>query len=279
MHHLQAIVVHGGAGAAKSAQDGCLAAAQAGMAALRDSANALNAAVAAVVVLEDDPRFNAGTGSVPRLDGVTIEMDAAVMDSGDRLGAVAGLRLVRNPVLVARAVCDTPHHLLCGEGAQRFARQLGQPCHDAPASQVRQRFAPGATQLDGAPQPLPGGCDTVGAVVRDALGRFAVAGSTGGASPAMNGRVGDTPLIGSGFYAGPAGAVAATGVGEHIMRHLLAHTVYQWLADGMPLAAALRRGVALFPPQVDIGLIAVTRTEAGSDSNRHMPWAQLTGSR
>jgi L-asparaginase/beta-aspartyl-peptidase (threonine type) len=87
--------------------------------------------------------------------------------------------------------------------------------------------------------------------------------------------VGDTPLIGCGFYAGPLGAVAATGVGEHIMRHLLAHTVYCWLADGMPLAAALRRGIELFPQEVDVGLIAVTREEAGSDSNRPMPAWQL----
>lgn len=82
-------------------------------------------------------------------------------------------------------------------------------------------------------------------------------------------------LVGCGYYAGPEGAVAATGIGEHIVRHLLARTVYQWIADGVPLAQALRRGVELFAPEVSVGLIAVSRTEQGSCSNRAMPEASL----
>jgi hypothetical protein len=95
------------------------------------------------------------------------------------------------------------------------------------------------------------------------------------ARPSLLGRVGDTPIIGSGFYAGPHGAVAATGIGEHIVRHLLAHRVYTWIEDGMPLELALKRGVSLFDKDVDVGLIAVSRTEAGSWSNREMPAAQI----
>jgi L-asparaginase/beta-aspartyl-peptidase (threonine type) len=89
--------------------------------------------------------------------------------------------------------------------------------------------------------------------------------------------VGDTPIIGSGFYAGPAGAVAASGIGEQIMRHLLARTVYQWIADGLPLAQALQRGVGMIDKKFEVGLIAVSRTEAGSATNQDegMPHARL----
>ncbi|HEX8404003.1 MAG TPA: isoaspartyl peptidase/L-asparaginase [Duganella sp.] len=289
------VVAHGGAGADVRDRDGCVAAADAGLKILDDGGDALQAAVAAVCVLEDDPRFNAGTGSVLGMDGVTVEMDAAVMDSLGRLGAVAGLRRVRHPVQVAAAVAGTPHWLLCGEGALRFARHIGAGDHDPVTPQALrkhqemleqlgrgERLIPGEDNADfdkywNYPTPLairPGEpCDTVGAVVRDAAGNFAVAGSTGGCAPALLGRVGDTPIIGAGFYAGPAAAVAVTGVGEHIVRHLLAHAVHGWIADGMELAAALRRALALFDPAIDIGLIAVSASDSGACSNRDMPSA------
>jgi beta-aspartyl-peptidase (threonine type) len=287
------IVVHGGAGSSKEQEDGCMAAAQAGQMLLRDGAGALDAAVAAVFMLENDGRFNAGSGANLKLDGVTIEMEASVMDSTGRLGAVAGLQRVRNPVEVARAVADTPHHLLCGDGALRFARHLGHPPYYQVSTRQRDKYRkmiemlrmgggslPGVAPTDfiefwNYPPPagfrFPEACDTVGAVVRDADGRFAVASSTGGASPSLLGRVGDSCMIGCGFFAGPKGAVAATGIGEHIMRHMLAREVYQWLADGMPLQQALQRGIDLISPDVDLGLIAVTATESGSASNREMP--------
>ena len=291
------VVTHGGAGADMADRDGCDAAADAGMTTLDGGGDALQAAVAAVRVLEDDPRFNAGTGSVLRMDGATVEMDAAVMDSLGRLGAVAGLRRVRHPVEVAAAVAGTPHWLLCGEGALRFARHIGAGDHDPVTPQAQrkhqamlerlgrgERLVPGEENADfekywNYPTPLaalPGEpCDTVGAVVRDAAGNFAVAGSTGGCAPALLGRVGDTPIIGAGFYAGPAGAVAVTGIGEHIVRHLLAHAVHGWIADGMALDAALRRALALFDPAIDIGLIAVSATDSGACSNRDMPTATV----
>ena len=289
------MVAHGGAGAKVEDKDGCAAAAEVGLARLRDGADAVHAAVAAVRVLEDDPRFNAGTGSVLRMDGVTIEMDAAVMDSQGRLGAVAGLRRVRHPVEVAAAVAGTPHWLLCGEGALRFARHIGAGDHDPTTAQALRKHREMLEDLQRGKQLVPGednasfarhwnysaplalapgqACDTVGAVVRDAAGHFAVAGSTGGCAPALLGRVGDTPIIGAGFYAGPAGAVAVTGIGEHIVRHLLAHTVHGWLAGGMRLAAALERALTLFDPAIDVGLIAVSATDSGARSNRDMPWA------
>jgi L-asparaginase/beta-aspartyl-peptidase (threonine type) len=290
-------VVHGGAGGTRDHEDGCVSAAERALAALGAGGDALDAAVAAVVVLEDDGRFNAGTGSVLCLDGATVEMDASIMDSRGRLGAVACVRAVQNPVKLARAVADTPHCLLAGEGAQRFARMLGYPAYEHISE--RQRAAhrrlmlelagsvpamPGVDNKEFArlwnyntPLQLPAGtaCDTVGAVVRGPDGHFAVAGSTGGSAPSLLGRVGDTPIVGSGFYAGPAGAVAASGIGEQIMRHLLAHTVYRWLEQGVPLELALQRGVDLFENDIEVGLIAVSRTEAGACSNRDMPHARI----
>jgi L-asparaginase/beta-aspartyl-peptidase (threonine type) len=121
------------------------------------------------------------------------------------------------------------------------------------------------------------GCGTVGAVVADGAGHYAVATSTGGCAPSLLGRVGDTPLIGSGFYAGERGAIAATGIGEAIMQKLLARTVYGWLEQGMPLKEALSRGIALFPESVDVGLIGVTAGEAAVLSNRDMPAWVLNG--
>ena len=99
--------------------------------------------------------------------------------------------------------------------------------------------------------------------------------SSGGSAPALLGRVGDTPIVGSGFFAGPAGAVAASGIGEHIVRHLLARTVYGWIEDGMPLDQALQRGVDLFAPEIKVGLIAVSRHEAGACSNGEMPYSKM----
>jgi beta-aspartyl-peptidase (threonine type) len=291
-----AIVTHGGAGGSRSDDDGCVAAANAGLAKL-DGGTALDAVVAAVVVLEDDERYNAGTGSVLCLDGHTIEMDAALMDSRGALGAVACLQRVKNPILVAREVSRTPHMLIAGEGAERFARALGIPEYYKVADKALRkhrellailgtdeqahkghdnaRFVQYWNYLKPMQKAAEMGCDTVGAVARDADGHFAVAGSTGGSSPSLLGRVGDTPIIGSGFYAGPAGAVACTGIGENIVRHLLAHTVYRWIDDGMPLQTALQRGVDLFEQDIDIGLIAVSRTEMGAASNRDMPHAKV----
>jgi beta-aspartyl-peptidase (threonine type) len=292
-----AIVVHGGAGEPLEFADGCERAAQQARSMLLETGDALDAAIAAVLVLEEDERFNAGTGSVLCLDGATIEMDASVMDTRGRLGAVAGVRDVRNPILLARAVADTPHVFLAGEGADRLARALGLERAQAIRDSQREKHQKLLKELAGSVPAMPGidnrmferfwnyktpfqlppsaAHDTVGAVVRGPDGHFAVAGSTGGSAPSLLGRVGDTAVMGSGFYAGPLGAIAATGVGEHIVRHMLARTVYGYLEQGMPLQQALQRGIDLIDKDVDTGLIGVTKTEAASCSNTHMPVGKI----
>jgi L-asparaginase/beta-aspartyl-peptidase (threonine type) len=292
-----AIVVHGGIGSPTDYRDGCELAARGGLEEYGISGDALEAAIAAVTVLEDDGRFNAGRGAALGLDGATVEMDASVMDTRGRLGAVACVQGIENPVLLARAVVDTPHWFLAGEGANRFASAIRHPTWNKISEQQREDHHKILKELAGSAPAMPGvdnkafmrfwnyqapltlpasaACDTVGAVVRAPDGHFGVAASTGGSAPSLMGRVGDTPIIGSGFYAGPHGAVAATGIGEHIVRHLLAHRVYGWIEDGMPLEQALKRGIDLFDKDVSVGLIAVSRTEAGAWGNRDMPLAKL----
>jgi beta-aspartyl-peptidase (threonine type) len=288
-----AVISHGGAASSSGASDGCRDANRLAMAVLKRGGAARDAAIAAVVRLEDDGRFNAGIGAIYGLDGESIEMDAAVMDGEGQLGAVASVSRVRNPVLLASAVARTPHCLLVGQGADRLAEALNMPEFTGERLQSRQRHQAVMQELRmGADRQrdehealyrmlwnyqLPWdealrrhGHGTVGTVVRDGLGRFAVATSTGGCAPALLGRVGDTPLIGCGYYVGDLGAIAATGLGEHIMRRMLSRQVYDWIVQGMPLQEALDNGVAALPKGVDIGLIGVTRLEAGFSCNRDM---------
>jgi L-asparaginase/beta-aspartyl-peptidase (threonine type) len=294
------IVVHGGVETSAALASGCVAAVDAALATLARTMDVVEAAVAAVIVLEDDPRYNAGTGSSFRLDGETIEMDAAVMDDTARIGAVGALQRVKNPVAVARAVLDSPHCLLVGAGAQRFARQLGHGDYDPATEQSRALFASVQQQLarrelpqwrqrwlDIDPErhwnftapyrPYLGG-DTVGAVVAW-QGRAAVALSTGGASPMMAGRVGDTPLPGSGFWAGAGLAVATTGPGEQIIAKLLGKWVHDRARVEPSLQTACEQGVALYPAQVPIGVIAANAASIGIAANAALPWAKWDGTR
>lgn len=288
-----AVMVHGGAKSPASRSAAVARAADAAWKALAAGASATDAAVTAAVVLEDDPTFNAGTGSNIRMDGETVQMDAAVMNERGDFGAVAVIERVKNPILVAHEVMKSPHLMLAGEGATRFARTLGMPDYDPRTPESRERYAQllfrmkseGLTEgwenfdwkkhwnfpkkLSDVLKPN----DTIGAVVRDGKGGFAAAVSTGGTSTTLYGRVGDVPILGAGSYAGPAGAVCATGWGEYIVREHLSQRVYEFMAEGSAPAAAIAKGLALFPKDIDIGLVAVDKDGVSADSNTTMAWA------
>jgi L-asparaginase / beta-aspartyl-peptidase len=134
-----AAIAHAGVGTPPSMRDGCKAAVDAALRAIERGADPVDAAVEGVVVMEDDPRFNAGTGSRVRLDGETVQMDASVMSSDGRFGAVAGIENVKNPVKVAKAVTQTPHLVLAGDGATRFARTLGFEAYDPRTAEAREK--------------------------------------------------------------------------------------------------------------------------------------------
>ncbi len=285
------VLTHGGAGASAAHADGCQRAAVVGLSTLLRKGSALDAATAAAVVLEDDDRFNAGTGSNLRLDGRTIQMDAAVATSEGGYGAVGAIERVKNPILVARTVLGSPHALIVGQGATALARRIGHADYDPTTPRARAKLdralsilrqagvapdqEPAAARWQGGVRErlwnFDDGCDTIGAVARAQGGTFAAACSTGGTLLMLRGRVGDSPIYGAGLYAGPAGAVCATGIGEEIIRHLLSRSVYEWIAGGTPVGEACRRGVDLFPGTVDVGLIAVAESGGGAAANRPMP--------
>ena len=191
---------------------------------------ALDAVEAAVRVLEDDPHFNAGRGSVFTHDGA-IEMDAAIMEGRDRnAGAVSGVTATRNPISLARAVMtDSQHVLLSREGADQSSLDHGlvqeAPAYFEIAERRRQveelRARPESEQFD---VHLKYG--TVGAVAVDTAGHVAAATSTGGLTGKRWGRIGDTPIIGAGCFADDrACAVSSTGAGEYFLRIGVAHEI------------------------------------------------------
>jgi beta-aspartyl-peptidase (threonine type) len=274
------VITHGGAGAAADLRDGPEAAAHAALERLFRSEEALDAALCAARVLEDDPRFNAGTGSNLRLDGRTIQMDAALMTSDGRFGAVMALERVKNPIVVARAVLDSPHLMIAGDGAQRLARRIGQKDYDPLTTRAREKYERWRVEHGRTPHEqwwdFPEefrAKDTIGAVVRDRKGNFAVANSTGGTTTMLLGRVGDSPILGAGLYAGPAGGVAATGEGEEIVRRLLCFRIYQRMAAGESTETACRAELEDVPETIAVGLIAIGRDGAFGASNRQMPFA------
>lgn len=234
------ILVHGGAGDVPPERldahvEGCRAAARAGAAVLRAGGSALDAVQRAVEALEDDPRFNAGTGACLTREG-TLELDAAIMD-GARLaaGAVCTLPPFKNPIAIARAALGGPHVLYAGEGAARFARDAGFEAV-APEAMITEGARARLDEVlrgTGGPASWAGG--TVGAVARDASGHVAAATSTGGTVGKAPGRVGDSPLLGAGTYADDeGGACSNTGTGEAFMRLCIAKAAVDLLGCGTP---------------------------------------------
>ncbi len=234
------ILVHGGAGRVPKAHEsevlaGVAAARDRGWEVLSDGGSALDAVVAAVVFLEDHPRFNAGTGSALNRQGF-VEADAAVMDGATLgFGAVAAVRDVKNPVLLAREVMASEHILLAGEGASLFARERGIPAVD-PAGLITDEAL---ARWREARRRRVRSSGTVGAVALDRQGRLAAATSTGGIVDKRVGRIGDTPLVGAGTYAeAPLGAASVTGEGEFLARALVAYRAVVALREADPEDAA-----------------------------------------
>lgn len=274
---MDAVLVHGGAGPmrdgrAQRRREGCEQAARAGREAIDQGP--LAAAVAATVALEDDPVFNAGTGSYLAEDG-TVRVDAAVARGSDlATGAVGHVRGVANPVQVARRIVDEelPHVLYVGEGAERLADRWELSVDpEALITDEKRKLWDSDGSLDGA--------DTVGAIaVRD--GRVAVAQSTGGTPGKAVGRIGDAPIPGLGLAADDGiGAAMSTGHGEPLMRIRAASAVLSRLEAGTGPEAACQETIDRLAERVDGtgGVLAATPDgEVGLAHNTpYMAWAVM----
>lgn len=293
-----AMIVHGGAGTIardryEAARAGCREAALAGWQVLLAGGSALDATQAAIVVLENNPGFNAGTGAVLTTDG-RAQLDAGIMDGATLdAGAVAGVERLKNPIVVARKVLSSPHVLLMGAGAEQFATESGIALCD-PSELVTPtqyaRWSAGYTDgddvhsgsgldvstIDEAIRPddsthdLANGANghdtisndapihadaekhgTVGAVAVDASGNVAAGASTGGIAAKYPGRIGDTPLVGCGYYAeNGLGGVSSTGHGEDFIRLVLARRALDYIAAGMSAQSAANAAIRLLDERV-----------------------------
>lgn len=235
-----AIVIHGGAGTIarenltqdlrKRMETALGNALEAGSEVLDGGGSALDAVTAAITSMEDSPLFNAGRGAVFTHDGRN-ELDASIMNGADlAAGAVGGVRLVKNPILLAREVMEESDHVfLSGSGAMEFA--IGQGIEMMPAdyfhTDTRWQQLVRARNKKVSALPLSLRSGTVGAVALDASGRLAAGTSTGGMTNKRWGRLGDSPVIGAGTYASDTAgcAISATGHGEFFIRAAVAHDI------------------------------------------------------
>jgi beta-aspartyl-peptidase (threonine type) len=271
---LPVLLVHGGAGTLPEDEvaerlAGCRSAALQGWAILQGGGSALDAVQRAVEVLEDDPLFNAGTGSVLNAEG-RVQLDASIMDGqGRTVGAVAAVTGFRHPIQIARRLLVTGRHVLVvGQGARHYAVQAGiAECPEEALIVERQRRR--WAERHG----------TVGGVAVDLHGHTAAATSTGGTPDALPGRVGDSALIGCGTYATELGAVSCTGLGEAIIRVGLARTALDLIATGREPAAAAAEAVAQLAAVTgaEAGLIVVDRhgRTGHARNSRHMPVCEI----
>lgn len=267
-----ALAIHGGAGAPgrdmpeerRRAYVAALSALlEEGRARLERGDRALDVVEALVARMEDDPLFNAGRGAVFTADA-THELDAAIMDGATLAGAgVAGLTTVRHPVSLARLVLEkTPHVLLVGPGAERFADEMAvERVANEWFSTPERREALEKARADAAAKAAAKG--TVGAVALDRAGHLAAATSTGGMTNKRPGRVGDVPILGAGTWADDRSvAVSCTGWGEQFIRHGVAREVGDLVRSGVDVETAARRLIFEVLPADAGGLVAVGRDGA-----------------
>jgi len=271
------LAIHGGAGTLpraeaggekeRSYRAGLAAALDAGYSVLQQQGTSLEAVTRAVMVLEDDPLFNAGRGSVFTYDGLN-ELDAAIMDGSTlKAGAVCGVTHIRNPIQLARTVMEHSEFvMLYGAGAEEFALSRGFALvprsyfYTAERWRQLERIRGGDTGLSALTISHVG---TVGAVALDSGGRLAAATSTGGMTAKRYNRIGDSPVIGAGTYADDRScAVSATGHGEVFIRAAVAHDICARMRfGGRSLQAAVHEVVLEELPALhgEGGVVAIDR--------------------
>ena len=239
---------------------------------LQEGGSALDAVEAGVMVEEADPgNQTVGLGGRPDRDGY-VTLDACIMDSLGNCGSVMGLEGYVHAISVARKVMEqTPHVILVGEGASRFAREQGFPTRDLLTEASRQQWMEWKKNEDYQPVINIENHDTIGMLAMDADGALAGACTTSGLAYKMRGRVGDSPVIGAGLYVDPeVGGATATGLGEEVVRTVGSFLIVELMRQGKSPQEACEEGVRRIlarkkgKPDFQIGFIALnTRGETG----------------
>jgi beta-aspartyl-peptidase (threonine type) len=289
------MVIHGGAGAIRREdmttdrereyRAALTEALGAGYRVLRDGGTGLDAVSAAIVIMEDSPLFNAGRGAVFTADGVN-SLDASIMDGTSlRAGSVAGVTDVKNPIVLARLVMEkSPHVMLSGTGAERFAREQAIPATPKEWFFTERRWKElQDAKVAEANRAAERG--TVGAVALDRTGRLAAGTSTGGMTNKKWGRIGDSPVIGAGTYANARCAVSGTGWGEYYIRNVVAYDICARVEySGASIAAAASEVILTRLPKQEKdtgGAIAMDReghiATPFNTSGMYRGWVDQTG--
>ena len=293
------IVVHGGAGDWPSdlhdrGLKGVRKAAERGFRILSGEGSAIDAVVAAIVSLEDDPVFNAGRGSTLNLRG-EIETDAAIMDGSTLRGAgVALLRDIKNPIMAARVVFEkTDHVLIAGPSARELAIANGLAKANLRVSSRLKAWKEGLRKLESkrvsylsrtSPEIvqhfLAKSSDTVGALCSDGNGSLAAACSTGGVSLKLPGRIGDSAILGAGLYAdNSSGAATATGIGEQAMRLVVSKAACDLMKREKAASAAMKV-IGNSTKKLGAGMGIITLDRSGrygvAHNTRNLCWAAKT---
>jgi L-asparaginase / beta-aspartyl-peptidase len=293
------VIVHGGAGDwpsqfQKQGLSGVITAADRAFHRLSRGGSALDAVEAAIVVMEDNPVFNAGKGSTLNLAG-EIETDAAIMEGKFLRGAgVALLRDIKNPIKAARIVMEkTDHVLIAGSAAREIALSHGLAKSNLRTSKRVKAWKEGLRKLKSKRYPylsgtnpeiikhfLASSSDTVGALALDGDGNLAAACSTGGVSLKLPGRIGDSAILGAGLYAdNKSGATTATGIGEQAMRLVISKMTCDLMKREYALSAAMRSiRYSTHTLGIGAGLIALDPhgRYAAAHNTRNMCWATRT---
>jgi len=194
---------------------------------LEKGGNAVETVERVINILEDSPLFNAGKGAVFNADGLN-ELDASIMDgSTGKAGAVGRVTKIQNPISLAREVMEkSPHVMMVGDGAEKFASEIGMPFVDPSYFYTHERWDELQNMILKNSEEKNKKMGTVGCAVLDKYGNLAAGTSTGGMTNKKYGRIGDSPIIGAGTYADNSTcAISATGHGEYFIRNVVAYDI------------------------------------------------------
>jgi L-asparaginase/N4-(beta-N-acetylglucosaminyl)-L-asparaginase len=229
---------------------------------------AVDAVEQGVMVTENDPEnATVGIGGFPDRDG-KVTLDACIMDEFENAGSVAFLQDIKNPIAVARKVMDdTPHVMLVGEGAKKFALDKGFKEENLLTEKSEKAWKNWLEKQDYQPEINVENHDTIGMVALDDSGNLSGACTTSGAAWKMHGRVGDSPIIGAGLFVdNEVGAATATGLGEFVIKICGAHMIVELMRQGYsPQEAceqAVNRIVKKYPndyPNLQVGFLALSK--------------------